>query len=135
MQQKVLQANSEELEQHKVFQANFEEIGQHKVHLEQGLAQNKVQYQRGLSMPEFFEACGSVEQCKALVRGWRWREGFRCLRRQGSWHREFRRQDRLCFQCSGCRSYQVQPGQAPDDADQEQRVDPGAQAPPGRVVP
>ena len=67
------------------------------------MAQNKVQYQRGLSMPEFFDAYGSVEQCEALVRGWRWPEGFSCPRCQGSWHSEFRRQDRLYFQCSGCR--------------------------------
>lgn len=30
------------------------------------MAQNKVQYQRGLSMPEFFDNCGSQEQCEAL---------------------------------------------------------------------
>ena len=67
------------------------------------MAQNKVQYQRGLSMPEFFAAYGSVEQCEALVRGWRWPECFSCPRRQGSWHSQFRRQGRLYFQCSGCR--------------------------------
>jgi transposase-like protein len=67
------------------------------------MAQNRVQYQRGLSMPEFFDAYGSVEQCEALVRGWRWPKGFNCPRCQGSWHSEFRRQDRLYFQCSGCR--------------------------------
>lgn len=67
------------------------------------MAQNTVQYQRGLSMPEFFDAYGSVEQCEALVRGWRWPAGFSCPRCQGSWHSEFRRHDRLYFQCSGCR--------------------------------
>ncbi len=67
------------------------------------MAQNKVQYQRGLSMPEFFDAYGSVQQCEALVRGWRWPEGFICPRCQGGWHSEFRRHDRLYFQCCGCR--------------------------------
>lgn len=67
------------------------------------MAQNKVQYQRGLSMPEFFGAYGSVEQCEALVRGWRWPKGFSRPRCQGGWHSEFRRQERLYFQCSGCR--------------------------------
>ena len=67
------------------------------------MAQNKVQYQRGLSMPEFFEGYGSVEQCEALVRGWRWPEGFSCSRCQGGWHSEFRREGRLYFQCTGCR--------------------------------
>ena len=67
------------------------------------MAQNKVQYQRGLSMPEFFNGYGSAEQCEALVRGWRWPEGFNCPRCQGGWHSEFRREGRLYFQCAGCR--------------------------------
>jgi transposase-like protein len=67
------------------------------------MAQNKVQYQRGLSMPEFFDRYGSPAQCEALVRAWRWPEGFACPRCQGDWHSEFRRQDRLYFQCSACR--------------------------------
>ena len=47
------------------------------------MAQNKVQYQRGLSMPEFFDGYGSAEQCEALVRSWRWPGGFVCARCQG----------------------------------------------------
>ena len=35
------------------------------------MAQNKVHYQQGLSMPEFFEQFGSAQQCEALVRAWR----------------------------------------------------------------
>lgn len=67
------------------------------------MAQNKVQYQRGLSIPEFIGGYGSVEQCEALVRKWRWPAGFTCPRCQGTWHSEFRRQQRLYFQCSACR--------------------------------
>ncbi len=67
------------------------------------MAQNKVQYQRGLSMPEFFDRYGSAQQCEALVRAWRWPDGFACPRCKGGWHSEFRRQDRLYFQCSACR--------------------------------
>ena len=67
------------------------------------MSQNKVQYQRGLSMPEFFDRYGSPEQCEALVRAWRWPQGFACPRCKGDWHSEFRRQDRLYFQCSACR--------------------------------
>jgi transposase-like protein len=70
---------------------------------ESGVAMNRVQYQRGLSMLEFFDSYGTQEQCEALVRRWRWPEGFICPRCGGSWHSEFRRQDRLYFQCSGCR--------------------------------
>ena len=67
------------------------------------MAQNKVQYQRGLSMPDFFDGYGSAQQCEELVRGWRWPDGFVCPRCRGSWHSEFRRQERLYFQCSACR--------------------------------
>jgi hypothetical protein len=35
------------------------------------MAQNKVQYQRGLPMLEFFELHGSHERCEEAVRGWR----------------------------------------------------------------
>jgi transposase-like protein len=67
------------------------------------MAQNKVQFQKGLSMPEFFKLYGSPQQCEDLVRAWRWPKGFACPRCNGSWHSEFRRLDRLYFQCSGCR--------------------------------
>ncbi|MFO0297951.1 MAG: transposase, partial [Pseudomonadota bacterium] len=67
------------------------------------MAQNAVQYQRGLSLPEFFDQHGSQEQCEDLGRAWRWPGGFVCPRCQGGWHSEFRRQQRLYFQCSGCR--------------------------------
>ena len=67
------------------------------------MAQNKVQYQRGLPMLEFFDLYGSQECCEEAVRGWRWAEGFVCPRCQSAWHSEFRRNERLFFQCSGCR--------------------------------
>jgi transposase-like protein len=67
------------------------------------MAQNKVQYQRGLSMLEFFDGYGTPERCEAAVRAWRWPEGFICPRCEGTWHSEFRRGRRLYFQCSGCR--------------------------------
>jgi len=67
------------------------------------MAQNRVQYQKGLSMPEFFERFGTQDRCEAAVREWRWPQGFVCPRCDGRWHSEFRRHERLYFQCSGCR--------------------------------
>lgn len=67
------------------------------------MAQNRVQYQRGLPMLEFFDLYGTHERCEDAIRGWRWPDGFGCPRCQGSSHSEFRRQDRLYFQCSACR--------------------------------
>ena len=67
------------------------------------MAQNKVQYQRGLPILEFIELYGSHERCEEAIRSWRWPEGFICPRCQGRPHSEFRRQERLYFQCSACR--------------------------------
>ena len=65
------------------------------------MAQNKMQYQRGLAMLEFFDLYGSQDLCEDAIRGWP--EGFVCPRCQGSWYSELRRQDRRYFQCSACR--------------------------------
>jgi len=59
------------------------------------MAQNRVQHQKGLSMPEFFDRFGSVQHCEERVRGWRWPNGFVCPRCEQTWHSEFRRHDRL----------------------------------------
>lgn len=67
------------------------------------MAQNRIQYQRGLSMPEFLDDFGTREQCETLIRGWRWPKGFVCPKCQASDHSEFRRERRLYFQCSACR--------------------------------
>lgn len=67
------------------------------------MAMNRVQYQAGLPMLEFFENYGTHEQCEELVRAWRWPEGFICPRCSQTWHSEFRRGQRLYFQCSACR--------------------------------
>jgi transposase-like protein len=67
------------------------------------VAMNRVQYQAGLPMLEFFENYGAQEQCEELVRAWRWPKGFACPRCANTWHSEFRRGQRLYFQCSGCR--------------------------------
>jgi hypothetical protein len=115
------------------------------------MAQSPVQYQRALSMPEFFDRYASPQQCEDLVRARHWPDEFVCPRCQGRWHSEFRRQDRAYFQCGA--PVPMQPGQrhdlrveqgsaavlvldhAPDDAGQEQRHGARTQAPPGCVLP
>lgn len=67
------------------------------------MAMNRVQYQAGLPMLDFFENYGTHEQCEDLVRAWRWPEGFVCPRCSQTLHSEFRRGRRLYFQCSACR--------------------------------
>src|SRR5258706_13760108 len=67
------------------------------------MAMNRIQYQAGLPMIEFFENYGTQERCEAFVRAWRWPEGFVCPRCAQTWHSEFRRGGRLYFQCGSCR--------------------------------
>ncbi len=55
------------------------------------MAQNKVQYQRGLPMLEFLDSYGCERRCEEAVRSWRWPQGFVCPRCQSTWHSEFRR--------------------------------------------
>ena len=44
------------------------------------MAMNRVQFQRGLSMPEFMDRYGSQDKCEAAVMVSRWPGGF-CLSR------------------------------------------------------
>ena len=67
------------------------------------MAMNKVQFQRGLSMVEFFDLYGTQDKCEEAVRGWRWPKGFACPSCGKSEHSEFRRRELLYFQCCACR--------------------------------
>ncbi len=42
------------------------------------MAKNQVQFQKGMSLPEFLKQYGTEEQCRRAVYAWRWPEGFRC---------------------------------------------------------
>ena len=64
---------------------------------------NKVQFQHGLPMLEFFNAYGTQQQCEEIVRAWRWPQGFVCPRCPQNEHSEFRRSSRMYFQCSSYR--------------------------------
>ena len=64
---------------------------------------NRVQFQPGLSMAEFFDRYGSNDKCEASVIASRWPEGFVCPACGAGPHSSFRRQGRLYFQCSACR--------------------------------
>lgn len=69
------------------------------------MAINRVQFQPGLSMPEFMALYGTDEQCEAAVCGSRWPDGFACQHCGGRDSSSFRRQGRLYFQCSSCRHH------------------------------
>lgn len=42
------------------------------------MAQNKVQFQKGLSLKHFMEIYGTEEQCFDALFAWRWPNGFQC---------------------------------------------------------
>jgi len=67
------------------------------------MAMNKVQFQKGLSMQEFMDRYGSIEQCEQAVMAWRWPQGFVCPACGSGVHSSFRRGKLLYLQCSACR--------------------------------
>jgi transposase-like protein len=69
------------------------------------MAMNKVQFQHGLPMLEFFNTYGTQPQCEDVIRAWRWPKGFACPRcpEPQTQCSEFRRASRLYFQCCACR--------------------------------
>ncbi|HEX6706066.1 MAG TPA: IS1595 family transposase [Albitalea sp.] len=64
---------------------------------------NRVQFQRGLSMPEFLCQYGMDARCEAALTAARWPNGFACPRCAGPASCTFRREGRLYWQCASCR--------------------------------
>jgi len=67
------------------------------------MAMNRIQFQPGLSMPEFFKHYGTESQCSAALELARWPDGFRCPRCGGGAHCVLRGGTRKVFQCNACR--------------------------------
>lgn len=66
------------------------------------MAMNRIQFQRGMSMFEFFGKFGTEAQCEAAVEQARWPEGFRCPRCGGEARCVLRARARKTFQCNAC---------------------------------
>jgi transposase-like protein len=64
---------------------------------------NRVQFQHGMSMSEFFDTYGSEAQCAAALALQRWPMGFRCPRCAGSDHYLVSHGVRQLYQCQACR--------------------------------
>jgi len=63
---------------------------------------NRVQFQAGLSMPQFLEQFGTEAQCEAALQAARWPHGFVCPRCRGSARTTFVRAGLRYWQCAGC---------------------------------
>jgi transposase-like protein len=64
------------------------------------MAKNQVQFQRGYSLPEFFHAYGSAEQCERALFRSRWPDGFICPNCSSTRYCELKR--RRLHQCHAC---------------------------------
>ena len=65
------------------------------------MARNAVQFQKGLSEPEFERYYGAEEQCRAAIVASRWPDGFECPTCGGKQHSMV--STRGLFQCTACR--------------------------------
>jgi len=67
------------------------------------MAMNRVQLQKGLSLPEFLQRFGNQEQCATALETARWPDGFHCPQCDGTSHSVLKNSWRKTFQCSHCR--------------------------------
>ena len=67
------------------------------------MAKNRIQFQAGLSMPDFLKDYGTEAQCELALEVARWPDGFRCPRCAAGAHYVLRDGKRKVFQCNACR--------------------------------
>jgi len=67
------------------------------------MAMSRIQFQPGLSMPEFFKRYGTESQCAAALEAARWPGGFVCPRCGNASHCVLRGGTHKVFQCNACR--------------------------------
>lgn len=67
------------------------------------MAMNRIQFQPGLSMPEFLKDYGTEAQCEQALEVARWPQGFACPRCFSAAHYVVRDGVRKVFQCQSCR--------------------------------
>ncbi len=67
------------------------------------MAMNRIQFQPGLSMPEFLKDYGTEAQCEQALEAARWPHGFRCPHCDHEAHCVVRDGTRKVFQCKACR--------------------------------
>lgn len=64
---------------------------------------NRIQFQPGMSLPEFLGCFGTEAQCAQALKAARWPGGFRCPRCDSDAHYVVGHGSRRLFQCNGCR--------------------------------
>jgi ribosomal protein L37AE/L43A len=64
------------------------------------MPQNRVQFQQGMSMIEFFDLYGTEQQCAAALEEARWGRGFSCPKCGDSSYSRFDRNGKRIWQCT-----------------------------------
>ena len=67
------------------------------------MPRNLIQFQPGLSLPEFLKHYGSQQQCESALESSRWPQGFVCPHCQDTRHSTYIRAGKKLFQCTRCR--------------------------------
>ena len=67
------------------------------------MSSHQIQFQPGMSNPEFLTHFGTEAQCAEAIRRSRWPDGFRCPRSAGTRHYVVGHGARKLFQCGACR--------------------------------
>jgi transposase-like protein len=67
------------------------------------MAMNRIQFQRGLSLPDFMASFGSEAQCEQALIAARWPDGWRCPRCAHAEHYRLARGGHGRMQCLSCR--------------------------------
>jgi len=68
------------------------------------MAMNMIQFQKGLSMNDFFERFGSEYQCREYLEKARWSKGFVCPKCESENHCVVWHGEQKTFQCKDCRT-------------------------------
>jgi ribosomal protein L37AE/L43A len=63
---------------------------------------NRVQFEAGLSMPEFYELYGTEQKCQKALEAARWPQGFQCPQCAGPARTSFMRKGLRYWQCAQC---------------------------------
>lgn len=66
------------------------------------MSRNRIQFQIGLSLPEFCKSYGTEEQCRQAVAKGRWPNGYHCDHCGGDEVCRFERGNSLIYQCKHC---------------------------------
>ena len=64
---------------------------------------NRLQFQKGLSHPDFLQRFGTEEQCATALESTRWPDGSHCPPYDGTRHSVLKCGSCKTFQCSHCR--------------------------------